>query len=73
MDGSALLLVLSVAVVGVLHTVVPDHWVPITLMARQRGWSKAETATAALTAGPTLAISDTTTRNRMIARNVTGS
>jgi|HubBroStandDraft_4_1064222.scaffolds.fasta_scaffold19486_4 hypothetical protein len=51
MDGSALLLVLSVAVVGVLHTVVPDHWVPITLMARQRGWSKMETATAALTAG----------------------
>ena len=51
MDSTALLLVLSVAVVGVLHTVVPDHWVPITLMARQRGWSKAETARAALTAG----------------------
>jgi hypothetical protein len=38
-----LLLVLSVAVVGVLHTAVPDHWVPITLIARQRGWSRAET------------------------------
>jgi hypothetical protein len=46
-----LLLVLTVAVVGVLHTVVPDHWVPITLIARQRGWSKGETASAALLAG----------------------
>jgi hypothetical protein len=46
-----LLLVVSVAVVGVLHTIVPDHWVPITLLARQRGWSKGETARAALQAG----------------------
>jgi hypothetical protein len=46
-----LLLVLSVAVVGVLHTAVPDHWVPITLIARQRGWSKSETAKAAVLAG----------------------
>ncbi len=50
-DAPGLLLVLTVAVVGVLHTVVPDHWVPITLLARQRGWSKAETARAALLAG----------------------
>src|SRR5208283_478241 len=33
------------------HTVVPDHWVPIVLIARQRGWSKIETARAALQAG----------------------
>jgi hypothetical protein len=46
-----LLLVISVAVVGVFHTVVPDHWVPIALIARQRGWSKGETARAALQAG----------------------
>ncbi len=45
------LLVGAVAGVGVLHTVVPDHWVPITLIARQRGWSKVETARAALVAG----------------------
>jgi hypothetical protein len=50
-DASGLLLVLTVTVVGVLHTVVPDHWVPITLLARQRGWSKSETARAALLAG----------------------
>jgi nickel/cobalt transporter (NicO) family protein len=31
--------------------VVPDHWVPITLIARQRGWSMAETARASLMAG----------------------
>ena len=46
-----LLLIGAVASVGVLHTIVPDHWVPITLIARQRGWSKAETARAAFQAG----------------------
>jgi hypothetical protein len=49
--GPEVLLVASVAAVGVLHTIVPDHWVPITLIARQRGWSKAETARASLQAG----------------------
>lgn len=49
--GSELLLVAAVAGVGVLHTIVPDHWVPITLIARQRGWSKSETARASLQAG----------------------
>jgi hypothetical protein len=29
MDAQGWLLTLSVAVVGVLHTLVPDHWVPI--------------------------------------------
>jgi ABC-type nickel/cobalt efflux system permease component RcnA len=51
LDASALLLIAAVAAVGVLHTIVPDHWVPITLIARQRGWSRAETAGAALQAG----------------------
>jgi hypothetical protein len=49
--GPELLLVAAVATVGLLHTIVPDHWVPITLIARQRGWSKSETAKAALQAG----------------------
>jgi len=49
--GPELLLVCAVAAVGVLHTIVPDHWVPITLIARQRGWSRAETARASLVAG----------------------
>ena len=46
-----LLLIAAVAGVGVLHTMVPDHWVPITLIARQRGWSTGQTARAALLAG----------------------
>lgn len=49
--ASEFLLIGAVAAVGVLHTVVPDHWVPITLIARQRGWSKRETAWASLQAG----------------------
>ncbi len=50
-QGSGLLLVGAVAAVGVLHTIVPDHWVPITLIARQRRWSRAQTARVALKAG----------------------
>jgi ABC-type nickel/cobalt efflux system permease component RcnA len=50
-ETPGLLLVAAVAAVGVLHTIVPDHWVPITFIARQRGWSRAETARAALQAG----------------------
>lgn len=49
--GPELLLVGAVAAVGVLHTVVPDHWVPITLIARQQGWTRAQTASASLKAG----------------------
>jgi nickel/cobalt transporter (NicO) family protein len=49
--GPELLLVGAVAGVGVLHTIVPDHWVPIALIARQRGWSKGETARASFQAG----------------------
>jgi hypothetical protein len=49
--ASGFLLVVTVAVIGVLHTAVPDHWVPITLVARQRAWSMQETALAAAQAG----------------------
>jgi nickel/cobalt transporter (NicO) family protein len=55
--GPELLLVGAVAAVGVLHTIVPDHWVPITLIARQRGWSRAETARASFQAGTGHAVS----------------
>ena len=51
MLGAQVLLVLGVVGVGVLHTAVPDHWLPIALLARQRGWTRAETARAALQAG----------------------
>ena len=46
-----LLLIASVIGVGVLHTLVPDHWFPITLLARAHGWSHAQIARAALGAG----------------------
>jgi hypothetical protein len=45
------LLVAAVIAVGVLHTLVPDHWVPITVIARQRGWTRMQTARAAFGAG----------------------
>ena len=50
-SASALLLILTVAAIGVLHTIVPDHWVPITLIARDRKWTKGQTARAAFIAG----------------------
>jgi hypothetical protein len=49
--SSAYLLIAAVALVGVLHTLVPDHWVPIAVLARQRGWSTWQTARAAAIAG----------------------
>jgi len=49
--GPELLLVLAVVAVGVLHTLVPDHWVPIAVIARQCHWTRAQTARAAAIAG----------------------
>jgi ABC-type nickel/cobalt efflux system permease component RcnA len=49
--STEVLLVTAVAGVGILHTMVPDHWVPITLFARQQGWTKGEVARAALVSG----------------------
>ena len=46
-----LLLLGSVIAVGILHTIVPDHWVPIMLIAQQKKWTKRQTARAALQAG----------------------
>jgi ABC-type nickel/cobalt efflux system permease component RcnA len=45
------LLVGAVAAVGVLHTMVPDHWAPIALIARQQGWTRLQTVRAAMIAG----------------------
>ncbi len=49
--GPQILLLVAVAAVGVFHTIVPDHWLPITLLARQEGWTRRETARAAAGAG----------------------
>jgi hypothetical protein len=48
---AAPLLVATVAAVGVLHTLVPDHWAPIVVIARQRRWSRMRTLQAAAIAG----------------------
>jgi hypothetical protein len=48
---TAPLLVATVAAVGVLHTLVPDHWAPIVVIGRQQGWSVLRTARAAAIAG----------------------
>ena len=48
-DGIAL--ILAVLAVGVLHTIVPDHWAPIVVLARARGWSTLRVARAAALAG----------------------
>ena len=45
------LLITTVAAVGVLHTLVPDHWAPIVVLGRQQGWSASRTARAAAIAG----------------------
>src|SRR3982074_2607873 len=45
------LLVATVGAVGLLHTLVPDHWAPIVVVGRQRGWSVVRTARAAALAG----------------------
>jgi ABC-type nickel/cobalt efflux system permease component RcnA len=50
-DHAAVLLIATVAAVGVLHTVVPDHWAPIVVLARQQGWSVVRTARSAALAG----------------------
>jgi len=46
-----LLLIATVGIVGILHTIVPDHWAPIAVIGRQRGWSRRETARVAAGAG----------------------
>ncbi|HXP93595.1 MAG TPA: hypothetical protein VN905_09010 [Candidatus Binatia bacterium] len=48
---TAWVLVVAVAAVGVLHTLVPDHWGPIVVVGRQQGWTRLQTARAAALAG----------------------
>jgi ABC-type nickel/cobalt efflux system permease component RcnA len=48
---SPAVLVLTVAAVGILHTIVPDHWAPIVVLARRQGWTPWKTARTAAIAG----------------------
>jgi putative Mn2+ efflux pump MntP len=45
------LLIAAVVAVGILHTLVPDHWLPIALLARRHGWSRGQVARTAAGAG----------------------
>jgi ABC-type nickel/cobalt efflux system permease component RcnA len=51
MHGNSTLLISAVLAVGVLHTLVPDHWAPLVVLARRHGWSPLRTALAAAGAG----------------------
>lgn len=44
-------LAIAAATVGVLHTLAPDHWLPIAAVSRARGWSNRRTARVALLCG----------------------
>lgn len=53
MDGGGLFWALAgtAAVVGALHSVAPDHWVPFLAVGRARKWSAARTAQVTLLCG----------------------
>jgi nickel/cobalt transporter (NicO) family protein len=44
-------LAIAAATVGALHSLAPDHWVPIAAVSRARGWSLRRTARVALVCG----------------------
>ncbi len=48
---AVVLLLIAAVAVGVLHTMVPDHWAPIALLARQYGWNRGRVARTAALAG----------------------
>ena len=47
-DAPLLVLLATAAATALLHTLIPDHWLPFVLVGRARRWSS---ATVALTAG----------------------
>jgi hypothetical protein len=50
-DGIFWALAGTAAVVGALHSVAPDHWVPFIAVGRARSWSAARTAQVTLLCG----------------------
>ncbi|HEV3311731.1 MAG TPA: hypothetical protein VG815_14560 [Chloroflexota bacterium] len=51
MTGASVpLLLLAAGVVGFLHSILPDHWVPLAVVARTQRWSLARTARTSLLA-----------------------
>ena len=50
-DASSLLLLVSTAIIGFVHALAPDHWVPFVSMARARNWSTPKLVWVTLGAG----------------------
>jgi len=44
-------LAIAAATVGALHSLAPDHWVPVAAVSRARGWSLGRTARVSLLCG----------------------
>jgi len=44
------LLLIAAATVGFLHSIMPDHWVPLAVVARTQRWSLIRTARTSLLA-----------------------
>jgi hypothetical protein len=51
MGDLALTLLVAAVSVGALHSLAPDHWIPIAAVGRARGWSTARTARVTLLCG----------------------
>jgi threonine/homoserine/homoserine lactone efflux protein len=51
MNGFLFALVLAAAIVGSLHTMAPDHWMPFAALARARRWSAMRTARTTILCG----------------------
>jgi nickel/cobalt exporter len=47
----AITLALAAISIGALHSLAPDHWIPIAAVGRARGWSAAHTARVVLACG----------------------
>ena len=43
MNSTSAILVLVAFLIGALHMVAPDHWVPLSLLSWQKGWSSRKT------------------------------
>ena len=50
-DAATVPLVVTAAATALVHTAIPDHWLPFVLIGRARGWSAARTARITLLAG----------------------
>jgi hypothetical protein len=52
MTGASMSLLVSAAAIAVLHTALgPDHWLPFTMLAKARGWSRTRTMTVTFWGG----------------------